>query len=55
MECRLLRLIRERGNLEKMEPYYSLMLSFGLNTISSENLVDIVGKLPEEISIMILR
>jgi hypothetical protein len=38
-----------------MEPYYSLMFSFGLHAILSDKLVDIVGKLPEEIGIMILR
>jgi hypothetical protein len=37
-------------------PFYSLMLyAFGVNTILSDNLVDMVGKLPEEIGIMILR
>jgi hypothetical protein len=38
-----------------MEPYYSLVFSFGLHGLLSGQLSDIVGKLPEEIGIMILR
>jgi hypothetical protein len=43
------------GDLEKMEPFYSLTFSFGLHAVLSDKFVDIVGKLPEEIGIMILR
>jgi hypothetical protein len=42
-------LIRSVGNFEKME------FLFGLRALLSDRLVDIVGKLPEEIGIMILR
>jgi hypothetical protein len=38
-----------------MEPYYSLVLSFGLHTVLSARLVDIVSEVPEEIGVMILR
>jgi hypothetical protein len=38
-----------------MEPFYSLVLAFGLNSALEESLFDIVGKLPEEIGVMILR
>ena len=44
------------GNLEKMESFYSPMVfPFWLHTMLSDKLVDIVGELPEEIGIMILR
>lgn len=50
-------LVSERSSsyLEKMEPYYSLAFSFGLHTVLSASLVDIVGEVPEEIGVMILR
>jgi hypothetical protein len=38
-----------------MEPFYSLVLAFGLNSVLEGRLFDIVGKLPEEMGIMILR
>jgi hypothetical protein len=38
-----------------MEPFYSLVLAFGLNSALEGHLFDIVGKLPEEMGIMILR
>jgi len=38
-----------------MEPFYSLVLAFGLNSALEGRLVDIVGKLPEEMGTMILR
>ena len=48
--------ISASGKLEKMESFYSPMVfPFGLHTMLSDQLVDIVGKLPEEIGIMILR
>jgi hypothetical protein len=40
---------------QKMEPYYSLVLSFGLQTVLSTRLVDIISEVPEEIGVMILR
>jgi len=46
---------RSNSNPEKMEPYYSLVFSFGLHTMLSTRLVDIVGEVPEEIGVMILR
>jgi len=52
-----LHLVSERSssNPVKMEPYYSLVFSFGLHTVVSARLVDIVGEVPEEIGVMILR
>jgi hypothetical protein len=38
-----------------MESYFSLVFSFGLHELLSDQLEDIVGKLPEEIGVMILR
>jgi hypothetical protein len=38
-----------------MEPFYSLAFAFGLNSALEGRLFDIVGKLPEEMGIMILR
>ncbi|XP_023722864.1 uncharacterized protein LOC111872865 [Cryptotermes secundus] len=38
-----------------MEPFYSLAFAFGLNSLLEGDMFDIVGKLPEEISVMILR
>jgi hypothetical protein len=38
-----------------MEPFYSLVFAFGLNSVSEGCLLDIVGKLPEEMGIKILR
>jgi hypothetical protein len=38
-----------------MEPDYSLVLSFGLQTVLSTRLVEILGEVPEEIGVMILR
>jgi hypothetical protein len=38
-----------------MEPFYSLMFAFGLSSILEDGLFDIVGHVPEEIGIMILR
>jgi hypothetical protein len=38
-----------------MEPYYPLVFSFGMHTVLTTRLVDIVGKVPEEIGVMILR
>jgi hypothetical protein len=38
-----------------MEPHYSLVFSFGLYALLPDRPLDIVGKLPEEIGIMILR
>ena len=43
------------GNCGKMEPFYSLVLAFGLNSALEGRRFDVVGKLPEEMGIMILR
>lgn len=54
--CRFcVRCITFRDSCWKMEPLYSLVLAFGLNSALEESLFDIVGKLPEEIGVMILR
>jgi hypothetical protein len=38
-----------------MEPFCSLVVAFGLNSALEGSLFDIVGKLPEEMGVMILR
>jgi hypothetical protein len=38
-----------------MEPFYSLIFAFGMNSILEEGLFDIIGNVPEEVGIMILR